>query len=252
MQLAELVAYAREKYQMEEQHKWADFPGFSVLCHPQTGKWVALLMRQWDTDIGEEIERCDLKCGIVVLTRLARSYLSPPIRMRGSQWIDIAFDGRTEREVVFRLLDEAVAAGRPHGYTIVLGSKRPVVEDGYQDTALPFADSAYQPTRENIPERLREMKRLYEYGRESEEARAKNFYRQAVFMQDYEDDVPWSGNYIRYFPTYHDLNTVQLRGYFSWRAHLRRGDFQPITASAAYIYRVNHFFCGMPVAASSK
>lgn len=51
MELSELTAYASEKYQIREERKWADFPGFSVLCHPQTGKWVALLMRQWDTDL---------------------------------------------------------------------------------------------------------------------------------------------------------------------------------------------------------
>ena len=63
MELAELTAYAYEKYQIAEQHKWQEFPGFSVLCHPETGKWIALLMRQWDTDLGREIQRCDLKCG---------------------------------------------------------------------------------------------------------------------------------------------------------------------------------------------
>ena len=47
MELSELTDYAREKYQIEEQRKWNGFPGFSVLSHPQTGKWVALLMRQW-------------------------------------------------------------------------------------------------------------------------------------------------------------------------------------------------------------
>ena len=72
MQMAELVAYAREKYQIDEQHKWADFPGFSVLSHPRTGKWIALLMRQWDTERGEEIERCDLKCGSGSLLRSSR------------------------------------------------------------------------------------------------------------------------------------------------------------------------------------
>ena len=41
MELSELSAYAREKYGVEEQHKWDEFPGFSVLCHPQTGIWVA-------------------------------------------------------------------------------------------------------------------------------------------------------------------------------------------------------------------
>ena len=54
MELDELIAYARNRYAIEEQHKWQEFPGFSVLSHPQTGKWIALLMRQWDTDRGRE------------------------------------------------------------------------------------------------------------------------------------------------------------------------------------------------------
>lgn len=236
MQMAELVAYAREKYQIEEQHKWADFPGFSVLCHPQTGKWIALLMRQWDTERGEEIERCDLKCCGSSLLRPSHPYLSPPIRMRGSKWLDIAFDNSTESDVVFGLFDQAIAEGTGHGYTIVLGSALPGGEERYQETALPFAGSSYKAEKEDLPDRLREMRRLYEYGRESPSARARNFCRQAVFMQDYEDDLPWTGDFVCYFPTYHDLTARQLRGYFTWRARLRKGDVQPIAASAAYLY----------------
>ena len=63
MELSELTAYAEEKFHIQEQHKWADFPGFSVLVDPNTGKWVALLMRQWDSDTGTEIQQCDIKCG---------------------------------------------------------------------------------------------------------------------------------------------------------------------------------------------
>ena len=236
MELSELTAYASEKYQIREEHKWADFPGFSVLCHPQTGKWIALLMRQWDTESGTEIERCDLKCGSNALVQYTKSYLAPPIRMHGSKWISVAFDSRTERETVCALFDSAIRLNAPQGYTIVLASQLPSGEGSYQDTALPFAGSSYQPHRENMPERLREMRRLFEYGRESEESRARNFYRQAVFMQDYEDDVPWSGEFVRYFPTYRDLTTRQLRGYFTWRSGVRKGQFQPIAASAAYIY----------------
>ncbi len=236
MELSELIAYAREKYQIEEQHKWADFPGFSVLCHPQTGKWVALLMRQWDTENGTEIERCDLKCGGESLLCFERPYLSPPIRMRGSKWVDIAFGDDTERDVVFGLFDEAIASGKGHGCTIVLGLQLSGGEDLYQETVLPFAGSSYRPAKERLPEKLREMRRLYEYGRDSVESRAKNFYRQAVFMQDYEDNVPWTGDFVCYFPTYHDLTTQQLRGYFKWRTGVRKGDYQPIATSAAYIY----------------
>ena len=236
MQMTELVAYAREKYQIEEQHKWADFPGFSVLCHPRTGKWIALLMRQWDTERGEEIERCDLKCGGSSLLRFSRPYISSPIRMRGNKWLDIAFDNRTERDVVFDLFDQAITEGTGHGYTIVLGSALPGGEERYQETALPFAGSSFKAEKEELPDRLREMRRLYEYGRESPAARARNFYRQAVFMQDYEDDLPWTGDFVCYFPTYHDLTTRQLRGYFTWRSKLRKGDIQPIATSAAYLY----------------
>lgn len=246
MDLSELTAYASEKYQMQEQHKWADFPGFSVLCHPQTGKWAALLMRQWDTDTGTEIQCCDMKCGLGGLAGFRRPYLSGPVRMHGAKWVGITFDERTEPEVVFRLLDRAVAAGNPRvytgpekngqGYTIVLDSRPQTGGQGYQETALPFAGSAYRPEKEKMPEQLRKMRRLYEYGRESAESKAGNFYRQAMFMQEYEDDYPWTGDFVCYFPTYHDLTTRQLRGYFSWRTRLRRGDFQPITASAAYIY----------------
>lgn len=236
MQMAELVAYAREKYQIEEQHKWADFPGFSVLCHPRTGKWIALLMRQWDGETGTEIERCDLKCGGNSLLRFSRPYISTPIRMRGNKWLNIAFHENTESEVVFDLFDQAIAEGTGHGYTIVLGSAFPGGEERYRETALPFAGSSFKAEKEELPDRLREMRRLYEYGRESPSARARNFYRQAVFMQDYEDDLPWMGDFVCYFPTYHDLTTRQLRGYFTWRSKLRKGDIQPIATSAAYLY----------------
>lgn len=235
MELSELTAYASEKYQMREQHKWTDFPGFSVLCHPQTGKWVALLMRQWDTDTGTEIQRCDLKCG--GFEHIQRPYLSPPIRMHGAKWVGICFDERTEPQIVFHLLDQAISAETPRGFTIVLDSHSPTHGMGYQETALPFSGSDYRPAREPLPEKLREMRHLFEYGRESVESRARNFYRQAVFMEDYEDDCPWSGgDFVRYFPTYHDLTARQLRGYFTWRANVRRGDFQPIPTSVAFIY----------------
>lgn len=235
MELSELTAYAGEKYQIQELHKWTDFPGYSVLCHPQTGKWVALLMRQWDPETGTEIQRCDLKCGGAGLVR--RPYLTAPLRMRGSNWVGVCFDERTEPQIVFQLLDQAVSAEMPQGFTIVLEARPSAREPDYRETALPFSGSSYRPAREQIPEKLREMRRLFEYGRVSVDSDAENFYRQAMFMRDYEDDCPWSGgDFVCYFPTYHDLNTAQLRGYFTWRAAVRRGVFQPIAASAAYLY----------------
>ncbi|MBQ6053548.1 MAG: TerB N-terminal domain-containing protein [Clostridia bacterium] len=233
MRISDLTAYAAEKYRIEEIHKWSDFPGFSVLCHPETGKWVALLMRQWNSDLGEEIERCDIKCGHGVPMR---PYITSPFRMQGDRWQGIAFNDETEETVVFSLLDRAISEGSPSGYKIVLASQLPVKDNAYRETPLPFSSGTNRSAQTRAPERIREMRRLYEYGRESVESRAENFYNQAVFMRDYEDDYPWSGDFVCYFPTYHDLTTNQLRGYFSWRKNIRKGDFKPISASAAYIY----------------
>ena len=255
MRMSELTDYAEEKYQIREQHKWADFPGFSVLEDPHTGKWIALLMRQWDTETGTEIERCDLKCGREHLPDFRKPYLSSPIRMHGRKWIDIAFDDRTEADVVFLLFDKAVADGKKQGYTIVLESQVSAGESAYRDTALPFSGSTYRAAAEAMPERLREMRRLFEYGRESTEAKAKNFYRQAVLMQDYEDDAPWSGEFLCYYPTYQDLTVRQLRGYFTWRTQVRRGEYQPIATSAAYLYLyelLNGIGCETPEDALQK
>ena len=236
MKLSELTDYAEKKYQIPEQHKWADFPGFSVLADPRTGKWVALLMRQWDTETGTEVECCDLKCGKQSLLEFPRSYLAPPIRMRGSKWLSVSFDKRTEPELVFRLFDRAVSSGEQRGFTIVLDTDHISADAVYHDTALPFSNSSYQPPREAVPERLRQMRRIYEYGRETPEEKAKNFYRQGMLVQDYEDELPWSGDFSCYFPTYHDLTTRQLRGYFTWRAGVRRGEYAPVPASLAYLY----------------
>lgn len=273
MELSELTVYALEKYQIREEFKWQDFPGFSVLSHPQTGKWVALCMRQWDSETGTEIQRCDLKCGQRSFSERGRTYLSPPVRMKGRNWIGIVFNETTEPDVVFQLFDEAVASEGKHGYTIVLGSQLFGTGPVYQDTALPktappsargakkteepgdggsiFRESALPIMRgakktpdKIIPEKIRQMRRMYEYGRESMESRVKNFCRQGMFMQDYEDDHPWDFDFVCYYPTYHDLTTKQLRGYFAWRSAIRKGEYRPIATSAAYIY-IYELLCGI-------
>jgi hypothetical protein len=148
----------------------------------------------------------------------------------------VAFTDETDPELVFRLFDRAMITGDEQGFTMVLEQPPQPEIRIHRDTPLPLPTG---PVREPeaLPERLREMKHLYEYGSNSVEARAANFLRQGRFMADYEDDASWAGmNFACYFPTYHDLTTRQLRGYFAWRTHVRKGDFQPIAISAAYIY----------------
>ena len=332
MDLAGLTAYAREKYHISEQHKWADFPGFSVLADPATGKWAALLMRQWDSEAGEQIERCDIKCGRSCLEEYRVPWLSGPFRMHGQKWVGIRFDEGTDPEIVCGLLDRALgnqdglsgespgkeSSGMERsgsGYLYVLGrdfepwKKRlsqsgtsradsrentaaanivssadgkqgrvpvregistpyyvetPLPEAGtspaysdkkyYQDSLIPGFNGNGFPAREDeilstkppgskpvrddeiLPEKIRGMKRLYKYGDGTFRERSMNFYIQGKYMEDYEDDVPWHGDFRRYFPTYHDLRNDQLRGYFTWRTDIRRGIFKKVPDSVVYIY----------------
>ena len=199
-------AYAEKKYHIREQRKWSDFPGFSVLADPETEKWVALLIRQKDFSTGANVERCDIKCGRQTLQEISASFLSPPFRMKGQKWVGVTIDRNTDPDVVFRLLDRAVTSG------------------------------ASAPIDADIPEPIGEMLRLYEYGDGSFRQKCENFYRQGKFMEQYEDNAPWTGQYLHYFPTYHDLNLRQLRGYFTWRTHLRKGEYPSSATSFAFLY----------------
>ena len=119
MELRELTAYALEQYHIGEEYKWADFPQFSVLTDPATGKWAALLMRQWDGETGTTIEFCDIKCGQEVLRHDRAPFLSPPFRMRGKKWVGVRFSEETDADTVCRLFDQALKK-KPAGYTVVL------------------------------------------------------------------------------------------------------------------------------------
>ena len=435
LELSELSAYAGQKYHIEEQHKWADFPGFSVLAESGSGKWAALLMRQWDGESGMELQRADIKCGRQCLSEIPVPWLALPFRMKGSNWVGVVFGPDTDPEIVCRLFDRAVASvaqqnrrqahlvepepqaggglqrnarqgylvepeppagvglqrDARRGYLIELEPLRgnyqwpdegnqdtrnkgaqgksdrntdaqgKAERDGtvpgadekstgyidgiYHDTTLPprrerrpdrnrrrasaetasgteilpgtgtqsghssLGDYDARPLRSaqaaeasavseaseaegdsrlpsahgssiedfgfdglrrtpadyqgftidtsglrtggyastaipQVPQKIREMIRLYEYRGESIEEKCRNFYRQGKFMEDYEDDAPWTGEYRRYFTTYHDLHLPQLRGYFAWRTAVRRGEFRPIAASLAYMY-VYELLCGI-------
>ena len=236
MTLSDLAAYAEKKYHIREQRKWSDFPGFSVLADPETEKWVALLIRQKDFSTGANVERCDIKCGRQTLQEISASFLSPPFRMKGQKWVGVTIDRNTDPDVVFRLLDRAVTSGEQRGYTIVLDNNRKSGPTVYSSSPLPSFPTASAPIDADIPDPIGELLRLYEYGDGSFRQKCENFYRQGKFMEQYEDNAPWTGQYLHYFPTYHDLNLRQLRGYFTWRTHLRKGEYPSSATSFAFLY----------------
>ena len=265
MDISELSAYAEEKYHISEVNRRMELSGsrpvtrLSTLLHPRSGKPVALLIRHWDFELGDEVQFCDLKCGHASLLRSSEPWLTAPYRMKGADWVGITLGSafrpqaseyretplpppgaRPRREAPKKpepeqltlqgLIEKAVNAAEALVHTFTLSPERR--ETPYQDTPL----TGERRETAGIPEKLREMRRLYEYGAHTFGQTCKNFYVQGKFMEDYEDDAPWNGEIRLYYPSYHDLRLEQLRGYFTWRTALRRGEFRPIATSLAYIY----------------
>ncbi|WP_308683019.1 hypothetical protein [Stomatobaculum longum] len=179
MRLSELTNYARERYYIEESFKWREVPELSVLISPASGKWIALLMREWDAG-GRIRERCDLKYS-AFRELPARDYLTQGFRMPG--WLGVRFGAETERAFLLHVFDLAVE------------EEAEKVEGYYRETAI--------PGRSELPARIEAV-----YA-------CEDFLSAAHAMEDYEDDCPFAGTVPLYQPEYRDLTPNELRGYFT-------------------------------------
>ncbi len=97
--------------------------------------------------------------------------------------------------------------------------------------------------RSDLPEQYRRMRALAFQSGTNSMSSAEVFYRQAQFMASFEDDYVYPGEFIRYYPTYQSMSDAQLRGYFSWRTRVRRGDIQPTSLSYAFVYLYELLHC---------
>lgn len=200
MRLSELIIYARERHHIEELHKWRELPGLSVLVSPASGKWIALLMRERDAG-GRIKERCDLKYS-AFRELPARDYLTQGFRMPG--WLGVRFGAETERAFLLHVFDLAVE------------EEAEKVEGYYRETAI--------PGRSELPARIEAI-----YA-------CEDFLSAARAMEDYEDNCPFAGTVPLYQPEYRDLTPNELRGYFTWRAAVRRGEVSAHCDAFVYLY----------------
>lgn len=117
----------------------------------------------------------------------------------------------------------------------VLENMSPQKDSVYHDTPLDFSQKESE-----IPEKIRQM-RLLASGSMSNIydftlRKARIFYVQAKFMEDYEDDFPLYEEMRFYAPSYQDLSMKQLRGYFTWRSRIRKGEYEKNADAFANIY----------------
>ena len=103
-------------------------------------------------------------------------------------------------------------------------------------------------TTGQVPERIAQMRSLargqgqwaFSY------ADPKLFYEQALFMEDYVDSCPYVGDFTKYYPTYEDMTTAQLRGYFTWRTRWRAGEVAQAPLSYLFVHAYE-LLCGVGV-----
>ncbi len=98
------------------------------------------------------------------------------------------------------------------------------------------AQLAASIAKNDPPEKYAQMRRLANGPMGSRQYDPALFCRQARFMADHEDDYEYRGEFVQYFPTYQAMNSLQLRGYFSWRTQVRRGNVQRTSLSFAFVY----------------
>lgn len=87
-----------------------------------------------------------------------------------------------------------------------------------------------------LPPEYRQMKKIA-ISREAFSQPAEwLFYQQGKLMENFEDDCPYRGEFMRYYPTYHTMYDDQLRGYFTWRAAVRHGRIEKTSLSFVFLY----------------
>ena len=150
-----------------------------------------------------------------------------------------------------QMIDNAGSFNGESGFTVVLENTASE-QVQYHDAPLfsgqtlaikPPCDDmrGLQSAKQHVPEQIRRMKNLYQYRSGSFRQICKNFYVQGKFMEDYEDNAPWDGVVSTcYWPTYHNLSLAQLRGYFTWRTELRKGNYRKHceTFVSMYLYEL--------------
>lgn len=103
-----------------------------------------------------------------------------------------------------------------------------------------FQDEPIQPRTapkaERVPSLIRTARSLENNNYNNWQSRESIFLKQAKLLANYEDDFEFHDNVVRYFPTYQSLTDRELRGYFSWRTKLRKGNIQKAPLSFAFLY----------------
>lgn len=74
------------------------------------------------------------------------------------------------------------------------------------------------------------------YNTQVQNDNSRIFYKQALLMINFEDNFTESAPFSSYFPYYQLMSYEQLRTYFTWRTHVRKGEVNNTSLSYAFVY----------------
>ena len=249
-----IIDYIKETYHIDPIYPWKLQPGYAVLCHKNSLKWFAMIMNVEGSRLGltegKILDVINLRVPEEeVALALQKPGFLPAYHMAVNEWVTILLDHTVSEEEIKEMIQRSYQltmeeADRPSGRGKTAGStgrnesgrgrgSEGVIYYGgrYKDQPLP---AGRWQQEESLPEKIREMKRLARStGSGLEEY---YFYKQALFMADYEDDFRYEGYFIRFYPTYQKMTTDQLRGYFGWRTRYRKGTVELEQLSYIYVY----------------
>lgn len=115
----------------------------------------------------------------------------------------------------------------------------------YKSAPIPQADYPVTDERRQLFKAMREIAwnnhstniyNLKFYNKQTQHENSRVFYKQAVFMKDYEDDYDEMHPFSAYYPYYQLMTYEQLRTYFTWRSKVRRGIVEETSISYAFVY----------------
>ena len=158
---------------------------------------------------------------------------SPKLRSRG---------GAVADQDIKMLIERIMAEARTHQsarFSHEVYADEPILKTGRQ-------------MQNFLPDQYRKMREISRWQEDPKGgagrwlSEAELFYRQGLLMADFEDDCPYNGTFKSYFPTYNAMSDRQLRGYFTWRAQVRRGTVEETSTSFAFLY-LYELICGIGV-----
>lgn len=106
----DILAYVKDKYQVEPDYPWKTSPSHAVLRHEGSRKWFGLIMNISERKLGLErnclVDVINLKCDPLLAGSLRNTPgIFPAYHMNKEHWITALLGGSLPDEKIFDLID---------------------------------------------------------------------------------------------------------------------------------------------------